>query len=282
MTKKVAVTGGNGFIGKKVVEQLRDSGHFVVSLQRSSVTSQGIETRYFDLSDLTTITTELLKDVDVVIHLAALVHNKKANQKLHKSLNFEATKRLFEVSDQLGVEKFIFASTVGVYGINCAETAVSFLTKTSPSSPYAKAKLDSEIFLLSSLSSTKVSVFRLPLVYGRGAPGNYGSLEKLAKTILPLPFKNINNRRSMVSVGAVAKALTIAATTKTKYTGLQQLAEEYPFSTKELIIKIRADNGMSPKLFLVPKILIKIIFLSIGKRQTYEKLYEDLEFISTI
>jgi len=282
MKKRVVVTGGSGFIGKKIIEELIESDYKVISLQRSSKNLDNVEIRHFDMADLSSITRTMFLDVDVVIHAAALVHNFKADESAHRTLNFEATKCLFKACAAAEVDKFVFISTVGVYGSCSSKKPIGINSQTYPVSPYGVAKLDSENFLLSSDSSTAISIIRLPLVYGKNAPGNYGVLERIAKTRLPLPFLNTRNKRSMVSVESVAKVIKNTVKRKEKYLGLHLLAEKKPYSTKEIVEKIRAQNGLSPMLFAVPLPLMKIALSAIGKRQLYEQLYEDLEFVSTI
>lgn len=282
MKKKIAVTGGSGFIGKKIIEELLKNGNKVVSFQRSSQNLDNVEIRHFDLSDKKSITKIMLSDIDVIIHTAALVHDIKANKNAHKTLNFEATKSLFEACQKAEVGKFIFISTVSVYGTFSSKSPISVQTQTSPITPYSIAKLNSEKFLLGSNKSTAISVIRLPLVYGDNAPGNYGALERLAKSRSPLPFLNTRNKRSIVSVELVAKIIKNAAQSKEKYLGLHLLAEIKPYSTKEIIERIRTKNRFSPMLFPVPLFLMKIVLTIIGKGQIYKQLYEDLEFVSTI
>ena len=282
MKKKIAVTGGSGFIGKKIIEELLKNGNDVVSFQRTSQNLDNVEIRHFDLSDKKSITKIMFSDIDVIIHTAALVHNIKANKNAHRTLNFEATKRLFEACQEAEVSKFIFISTVSVYGTFSSKNPISIQTQTSPVTPYSIAKLDAEKFLLGSNNSTAISVIRLPLVYGDNAPGNYGALERLAKSRLPLPFLNTRNKRSIVSVELVAKVIKNAAQSKEKYLGLHLLAEIRPYSTKEIIERIKTKNRFSPMLFPVPLFLMKIVLTVIGKGQMYEQLYEDLEFVSTI
>lgn len=282
MKKKIAVTGGSGFIGKKIIEELLKNGNEVVSFQRTSQNLDNVEIRHFDLSDTKSLTKIMFSDIDVIIHTAALVHNIRANKNAHRTLNFEATKLLFKACQEAEVSKFIFISTVSVYGAFSSKKPISIHTQTSPVTPYSIAKLDTEKFLLGSNNSTAISVIRLPLVYGDNAPGNYGALERLAKSRLPLPFLNTRNKRSIVSVELVAKIIKNAAQSKEKYLGLHLLAEIRPYSTKEIIERIKTKNRFSPMLFPVPLFLMKIVLTVIGKGQMYEQLYEDLEFVSTI
>jgi len=280
--KTVAVTGGSGFIGIKVIEELLKNGHRVISLQRSSQPLLEIEWRYFDLSNSDSINKDLLFEVDIVIHAAALVHDASASYELQDSCNFQATKNLFNLCVEEEIEKFIFLSSVAVYGLSSSSEIINVKSNTAPISAYGKAKLNSENFLLSSEVSTEISILRLPLVYGKGAPGNFGTLEKIAASKIPLPFLNINNKRSMVSVFRLAEIIVSAVEFKDRYLGLQLLCEGQPFSTKELIKKLRVENGMTSLLFPFPKQVLKFVFTAFGKEKIYEQLFEDLEFESTI
>ena len=182
MTLTVGVTGGTGFLGKQLIKSLIKEDVNVISLQRSHKQIATTSTRYFDLSDLSTLNEDLLNGIDVIIHAAALVHDASAEEEKHKSLNSDATSKLFSLSKSVGVKKFIFVSTVGVYGVSSSSPILSIDTEISPLTPYGKAKRASELELLGDKSSDiAVSVLKLPLVIGKNAPGNYGFLEKFRK-----------------------------------------------------------------------------------------------------
>lgn len=283
MNLAVGVTGSTGFVGRKIVDNLVKEGAKVIALQRSESLSQTIPSRKFDLSNLSTINTELLDGIDVVIHTAALVHDSSATQSEHELLNVDATSKLLSVSKECGVKKFIFVSTVGVYGVSSDKSHISIETAVNPQTPYAKAKYKSELELLANASrELKISIFRLPLVIGENAPGNFGFLEKIAKTKLPLPFGLAKNKRSVISVGTVANVMKEATQCLAAFEGLHLLAESPPVSTKELIVGLRKKYGKSANLLPVPKIMMKLLLCAIGKRKIYEQLYEDLVFITSV
>lgn len=283
MNLTVGVTGSTGFVGRKIVDNLVKEGAKVIALQRSKSLSQTIPSRKFDLSNLSTINTELLDGIDVVIHTAALVHDSSATQSEHEILNVDATSKLLSVSRECGVKKFIFVSTVGVYGVSSDKSHISLETAVNPQTPYAKAKYKSELELLTNASGElKISILRLPLVIGENAPGNFGFLEKIAKTKLPLPFGLATNKRSVISVGTVANVMIEASQSLAAFEGLHLLAESPPVSTKELIVGLRKKYSKSANLLPVPKIMMKLLLCAIGKRKIYEQLYEDLIFISSV
>ncbi|MDC0550851.1 NAD-dependent epimerase/dehydratase family protein [Amylibacter sp.] len=283
MSLVVGVTGGSGFIGKRLVRCLISEGFNVILLQRSKNKFDTIETRHFDLNEINTINKDLLDGINVVIHIAALVHNTSASKIQHNNLNFNATKKLFDISRFSNVKKFIFISTVGVYGLSHCSQIIDVQSPTNPKTAYSIAKLKSEDYLLSKKTNNPcVSVIRLPLVYGDNAPGNFGLLEKIAKKNISLPFGSANNKRSIVSVELTVKVLVDATKDQKLYLGLNLLADPYPTSTKKILTQLRQSYGMSPKLFPAPKSITKLFFSIIGKHKVYEQLYEDLVFSSSI
>lgn len=280
----VGVTGANGFIGSNIVNKLRKEGFRVISLQRTIPCSSNDETRVFDLCKLDTINEELLYGIDILIHNAALVHKPQADKYLYKTMNFEATKKLYELSTNLNIKKFIFLSTVGVYGKNSYSYPIDINFPVSPKSEYGVSKLDSENYLLHKKRDRedkefpKISILRLPLVVGKNAPGNYGLLEKLSKLKFPLPFGSANNQRTVVSIDMVVDTITQGCLNLNEHLGINLLGNDIPISTKQLIISLRAENGLKPNLFPIPKLFMKFFLSLIGKRKIYEQLYEDLVF----
>ena len=128
----------------------------------------------------------------------------------------------------------------------------------------------------------KISILRLPSVYGINAPGNFGIIEKLALKKIPLPFLGLKNRRSMISVDLVAKTVTKISLDLKKYLGINLLCEKKTFSTEYIVNVIRKKNNIKSKLFFFPKSLAKIIILCFGDIKIYKRIYENLEFVSTI
>ena len=181
MVRTVAVTGGAGFIGQNLIKELLRNGVSVISVQRSEDNSQNIETRYFNLAEKSSMTKELLGGFDVIVHTAALVHDVSAGLDAHRIVYYEATKQLFELSKQTHVKKFVFLSTVGVYGVHSHPKMIDITVLTDPKTDYARFKLALEKYLLArSDGRMKVRVLRLPLVCGTGALGNFRLIDLLA------------------------------------------------------------------------------------------------------
>src|SRR6056297_774249 len=150
---RVLVTGGAGYIGNYIVEELLDSGHHVRVLD-SFLFGNGALDPFrdhdrFDISegDIRHIEdlSYAMEDCDAVIHMAGIVGDPACgvNEQATQAVNVEATKTLVEVCKLHDIDRLIFASTCSVYGASelMELNEGSFL---NPLSLYAESKIDSE------------------------------------------------------------------------------------------------------------------------------------------
>ena len=123
------VTGGTGFIGAYVVRQLRDAGHRVTvydvapdhEFLRDLLSAEqmaGIEIVTGDITDLAALLRALKRsNAQRIIHLAALLGSKSNENPLRSlKVNCEGTLNVFEAALDRGVERVVWASSVGVFG----------------------------------------------------------------------------------------------------------------------------------------------------------------------
>ncbi len=154
----VLVTGGAGYLGSVLVPKLLVRGHKVRTLdigyfgvEHLRAMRPGVEIVRDDIRAVLadkTATNALLKDIDVVVHLAAISNDPSAelNPRLTEEVNFEATRDLATVCKERGI-RFVFSSSCSVYGEAPGE--VDEDGATNPLTAYAKSKVDSDKFLLS-------------------------------------------------------------------------------------------------------------------------------------
>jgi dihydroflavonol-4-reductase len=115
------VTGGTGFIGSHLVEELLADGHDVIVLTRSRSNAAELpdEVRVVE-GDITEKESmrEVMQGVDGVFHLAAWfqVGPGPWNAEKVERINVEGTRNVLELMDELDVPKGVYASTIGVYG----------------------------------------------------------------------------------------------------------------------------------------------------------------------
>lgn len=177
MKKKILITGGAGYIGSHVVDNLLKSDYeiFVLdtlifdnkSLVKHS-NNKNLKIISNDIRDYKRIE-EYFENIDTVIHLAALVGEAacKISEKDTVSINFEATEQLVKISVSKKVKNFIFMSTASSYGVQNVDEIADENTKLNPVSLYAKTKIDCEQMLLNKYSDDiNITIFRPSTVYG--------------------------------------------------------------------------------------------------------------------
>jgi UDP-glucose 4-epimerase len=117
---KALVTGGAGFIGSHVVDKLAAAGHEprIIDLIPSPWHEQGeIDTVIGDLTDAETVRAAL-EGCDAIFHLAAMadVNQVVGDPVRTDSVNTRGTFTLLEAAREAGLGRFLYASTVWVYG----------------------------------------------------------------------------------------------------------------------------------------------------------------------
>ena len=253
--KTILLTGSTGFIGNYFVNRYQNQ--------------YNIKTFSFRNDNFQKLN---LKEIDIVLHLSALVHQKKSlSQELYEKTNIVQTIDLAQKAKKQGVKQFIFMSTIAVYG-----SESGFINEKTPCNPktyYGKSKQQAEFqLLLLEDENFKISIIRPPLVYGYNAPGNMKSLVSLVKKVSILPFSNIKNKRSMVYIGNLAHL--IDKIIKQEKEGIFLASDDKAISTSKLIEMIAEELGKKIFLIEVPffeKILKKL------KPDIYKKLFLSLE-----
>lgn len=171
---KILVTGGAGFIGSNLVDELVKQGHDVVvvdNLLSGSKTNVNKDAKFIKLN----INSDKLKKVfakekpEIVYHLAAQLDVTKSveNPVWDAEQNILGSINLLENCKNFGVKKIIFSSTCAVYGdtVNVPTTEDA---RPNPLSPYGIAKLAVEKYLEYYFKTYKLPyvVLRYANVYG--------------------------------------------------------------------------------------------------------------------
>lgn len=174
MDKKILVTGGAGFIGSNIVEELLNRKYKVTVIDNLSSGYKENLTEFEnkinfiegDIRDYDLINKEL-EDCEAVIHLAAMISIPESVEKPQEcnEINFIASKNIIDKCIERGI-KFIFASSAAVYGEDESEIKTE-LIKPVPISPYGKSKLDVERYCMQKEDEGLVyTCFRNFNVYG--------------------------------------------------------------------------------------------------------------------
>ncbi len=146
--KNILVTGGDGYIGSHVVEELQKCGYTPIVYDNFSTghpaavpeTVQLIEGDIHDVRFAKHIMEQY--EIDAVIHFAAssLVGESMTNPSKYYFNNVEGTLHLLEAMRESGVDRIVFSSTAAVYG-EPEQVPITEDSKLNPTNVYGRSKL---------------------------------------------------------------------------------------------------------------------------------------------
>jgi len=174
---RVLVTGGAGYVGSALVYELLRRGYFVRVIDnlrwdgaalREAACASAFEFQPGDIRSWDDVS-RAVKDVDAVVHLAAIVGDPACRQepKLAEEINLTASLQLLEAARASGATRFVFASTCSSYGRMADRT--QYCDETSPLRPvslYAELKVKFEGHLLQTANGPCATALRFATAYG--------------------------------------------------------------------------------------------------------------------
>lgn len=190
MMETILLTGGAGFIGYHLVSSFLDSGYRVAIvdnfnvfydplIKRENIKNILSTTKNKNLfvleHDICTLSAEMLQgigivDINAIVHLAAMAGVRPSIQDpmLYQDVNVLGTQNMLEIARQLGVKRFVLASSSSVYGVNPNVPWSESECVLEPISPYAASKIASEFLcsVYSHLYDMTCIALRLFTVYG--------------------------------------------------------------------------------------------------------------------
>lgn len=188
---KILVTGATGFIGRNLVNLLREEGHYVRALVRDTecakklLGTDNIEYVVGDVTDKRSLE-NICNNISVVYHLAALMgHDLPSESAFRKfrEVNTDGTKRIAESCLGTGIEKFIYVSSTAAIGL-LKDKVVNEGTPCRPYTPYQVSKYEGELVVreLTEKRGLPGVVIRPSMVYGVGFRGDFATVAKVVKT----------------------------------------------------------------------------------------------------
>lgn len=192
---------------------------------------------------------------DSICFAVGLAHIKETeeNAKDYYRINKEIAVEVARKARKEGVAQFVYLSSTSVYS---SQGEININTSLTPNTHYGKSKLEAEAVLRGMATDTfKVAVVRPPIVYGKGCPGNYVTLRKIA--LATLLFPKINNTRSMIYIDNLCEF--IRNLIKRQDEGVFHPQNEEYVNTSEMVCLIAKAHGK--KIQLV-KVLNLLVFLT--------------------
>lgn len=171
----ILITGATGFIGSRMAQRLHGQGIGLRLLGRlrndeerdraATLKSLGLAVQEVDLTE-----DELashVDGVDLVIHLAAAQHEANEPESYFEKVNVQGTRRLLEAAIAANVRRFVYGSTIGVYG-QALDGEIDENSRVAPDNHYGRTKLAAEQVVLGHGDRIEVAIARISETYGPG------------------------------------------------------------------------------------------------------------------
>jgi nucleoside-diphosphate-sugar epimerase len=240
--KQISITGKSGFIGQSL-------SNFDCYSIKSVTRSQLHET-----------SEDIFMNSHVILHLAGKAHDfkKTTNSDDYYHVNTELSKKVFDAFLASNAKVFITLSSVKAV----ADEVYGVLTEEQTSNPithYGKSKLLAEQYILSKQipEGKRVYILRPCMIHGPGNKGNLNLLYKIVSKGIPWPLGSFGNKRSFCSIDNLMFIFKELIDREDIPSGVYNVADDEALSTNELISLLAVSQNRKPKIWILPKGLIK-------------------------
>ena len=214
---RVLLTGGSGFLGSYVAEQLAAEGHTVRALVRPRSDKRVLENlprvefAPGAIEDRASLG-PAVDGVDAIVHVAGIVKARKPADFF--AVNAQGTKNLLEAAlSRGGLRRFVYVSSLAAVGPSHDGTPVADDAEPRPVTHYGRSKLEAERAVLAAGRRLPVTVIRPPLIYGPRDRETLAFFTSVKNGVLPMTGNGLNTLSVIYApdcAAAVVRAVTAA------------------------------------------------------------------------
>ena len=268
---KVLITGVNGFIGSNIHNKLKDK-YEILGVSQSKTSRVCDKYIQCDLTDKEALKKVIIEnsDIDVIIHCAALAHNKgnDLSRDRFMKVNYGVTQDLVDLSNKyLNLKQFIFLSTISVYGERMEKSVYVETDECFPKSPYAVAKKKSEEYIETNCKSPYF-MLRLAPVYSDTFKLNIQRRTEM-KGINYIVGKG-DNKLSLCNVKNIVHTVENIIDGNIAKNEIYNISDEKEYTFKDML----DINKVSKFKVYIPKFAIKMLH-SINKVSTKKQFIDE-------
>jgi UDP-glucose 4-epimerase len=288
---RVVVTGGAGFIGRRVVRALLEQGHEVTSADKHAFPDERVRSVVGDLCDPEVVAAAVTDGTDAIVHLAAITSVLRSMEDPAGTykLNVEATANLLEQARQHKVGTFLLASTNAVTG-DVGSATITERIPLRPLTPYGATKAAGEMLLSAYVGSygLRGAALRFSNVYGPGMEAKDSFIPRLMRAARDGKGVQIygdgNQLRDLVHVDDIVAGIMVAW--RTGHNGPLILGSGESVTVNDILAAARAVTGaeipvehIPPKPGEMPAVVVDI---SAAKALGYEPGHDLKAGIATV
>jgi len=245
----IAVIGGSGFIGTRLVELLLKAGHRARIIDKVESQTYPRLWKYGDVRNLDQMK-EGCRGCSVIYNLAAEHEDDVRLVSLYDEVNVDGARTVCKAAGKLGIERLIFTSSVAIYGFSEAEMHEQ--TEPRPVNDYGRTKLEAEQVYLDwsdADEARQLTIVRPTVIFGER---NRGNVYKLIRQIAKRYFVMVGdgqNRKSIAYVGNIAAFLEYLLRCPNPV-GVFNYVDKPDLQMSQLVRLVRETLGFRSKLGL--------------------------------
>jgi nucleoside-diphosphate-sugar epimerase len=260
---RLLVTGATGFIGSRLALHAQRLGMDVRATGRAATDHERTRLQELQQAGVAIEAGELqnpgfgpriMRDRTAVIHLAAAQHEAHLPDEWFRTVNVGATQALLTAARDAGIARFVYGSTIGVYGGSYAAQCAPVFDEDSQAQPqniYGRTKLEAEALVRAYAADFACCVVRISETYG---PGDLRLL-KLFRAIDRghcVMLGAGRNRRQVIYIGDLIRGLLLAAQHPAARGQTINLAGQTVMTTHEMILHIAHALHRKPPQLRLP------------------------------
>ena len=248
----ILVTGGSGFIGTRLIENLLTEGHIVKIFDKAMSEKYPKLTTIGDVRNVEALTTAC-KDINVIYHLAAEHADNVTPLSLYDDVNVGGAENVVSATKaNSSVKRIIFTSSVAIYGLDKGVCDESFMP--DPFNEYGRSKLKAEeVFLKwqAEEENNTLIMLRPSAVFGET---NRGNIYNLLKQVHSGKFVVIGKGENKKSIGYVGNISAFLAYLSDNKSGLEiyNFSDKPDMSARQMVDFIQKTLGRNKRIPSVP------------------------------
>lgn len=276
---KILITGAAGFIGSHLVDLLLEEGVPVNRLRLLIPTGESLKNLPKEKFDIVRgdirdkkVIKKAMQGIDIIYHLAARIDFDGKSYEEYEIINVEGTQNLLDECINKKIKKFVFFSSIGVFGLPAGIGNIVNWDEKHPKTYtnfYGQSKLEGEERVVEAYEKWGIpyAIIRPASVYGPREQGPTLALYKAIKNNQFIMIGNGLNKMHYVYVKDLVKAARLAEQSPKK-SGDYIIAGAEPETLREIVKFISASIDKKVPNFYIPKNIalpLSYVLNSIGR-----------------
>ncbi len=252
----ILITGGTGFIGRSLINQLSQGKHKIKVISRSKDAAKLWDTSKVEVSAADITQPEslpgLFSGIEVIYHLAGKLGEAGVPEQVYRQLHYEGTKNVLQQAIKAdGLKRFIHCSSAGVQG-PISDPPADESYPYAPSNIYEQTKTEAEKLVLEyhKKHGLPAIILRPEFVYGPGDTHVLGLFSAIKKGMFVI-FGKGNSLLHPTYIEDTSQALLRCLLVNNQWGEVFIIGGERPVTVKELAYTIAQALGVK-KPFSVP------------------------------